>query len=132
MIPEENPVDIYQQEETPEEVNIYEQANQVGYASASMPNNTLTMMLGSEQNDYEQVHNDIISLSPAYVAARKAQELRKEDIELWRNAATVRAGQGDTPAVLEAIKQIQNLTKPTEESFVNDSATIARATIDSL
>lgn len=112
------------------EVDVYQQASPVGYAEASMPNNTLTMLIGSETGNYEQVHNDIINQSPAYVAALKAQQDRIEEINLWREAATVKAGQGDTPAVIEAINQINNLKFTDKPSFVDDSFTIARAQLE--
>lgn len=112
------------------EVDVYQQPSSVAYAEASMPNNTLTMLIGSETGNFEQVHNDIITQSPAYVATLKAQQDRIEEINLWREAATVKAGQGDTPAVLEAINQINNLRITDKPSFVDDSLIIARAQLE--
>ena len=112
------------------EVDVYQQPSPVGYAQASMPNNTLTMLIGSQGGNYEQVRNDIINQSPAYVATMQAQKDRQEEIQLWRDAATVKAGQGDTPAVMEAINQINNLKFTDKPSFVDDSLTIAKAQLE--
>lgn len=108
----------------------YAVPNPVGYAQAAVPNNTLTLLLGAEQGNFQEVHNSILTSSPAFIAAQAAGKERLDEIDLIKSAAMSRAGLGRTAEVEQALVNIQTLQAQKDESFVDDVNTVARATIE--
>lgn len=110
--------------------DLYAEASPVGYAQAAVPNNTLTLLLGAEQGNFQEVHNSILTSSPAFIAAQAAGKERLEEIDLIKSAAMSRAGLGKTAEVEQALVNIQTLQAQKDESFVDDVNAVARATIE--
>lgn len=110
------------------EIDIYEVPEGNAYAALPVPNNTLTLLAGAAEGNYEEVARSISNQGAAYVAAQAAIKERQEEIELLWEASRVKAQQGDTRAVEEGVRQIQELKMADPQaSQIDNVAVLARA-----
>lgn len=104
-----------------ENFDLYSSEIQTNYAAKPVANPTLALLYGAESGNYRQVLDETANMGPAYVAAERAKLVRADNITMYKNATLELAKQGNTPAVQEALNQIQTLTTPVEEpSFYDD------------
>lgn len=113
------------------EIDIYEVPEGNAYAALPVPNNTLTLLAGAAEGNYEEVARSISNQGAAYVAAQAAIKERQEEIELLWEASRVKAQQGDTRAVEEGVRQIQELKMADPQASQIDNVTVlARAQLE--
>ena len=119
-------------EDTPE-IDIYEVPEGNAYAAIPAPNNTLTLLAGASEGNYEEVARSISTQGAAYVAAQRAVQERQEEVEMLWEASRVKAQQGDALAAEEGIRQIQAINAPKEtESYIDDASVVAKATVEKI
>lgn len=113
------------------EIDIYEVPEGNTYAAVPAPNNTLTLLAGAEEGNYEEVARSISNQGAAYVAAQKAIKEREEEVSMLWEASRVKAQQGDVLAAEEGIRQLQALNAPVQQqSYLEDTSTVARAALE--
>lgn len=97
-----------------------ETTSSTNYANNPVASPTLAVLLGSENGTTEGLHQQIMTMGPAYVAAERARLVRMDNLQLLRDATANLAKYNNVSAVQEGLNQIKELEKIKEPSFFDD------------